>query len=42
MDGVHHLTDRIEEVWEGARARRPSRLLKPLDVSANKPAEAAE
>lgn len=37
MDGVHHLTDRIEELWAGARARRPARLLKPLEVAAGSP-----
>lgn len=30
MEGIHHLTDRIEEVWETAHARRPERLLVPL------------
>lgn len=31
MDGIHHITPRIEEVWEDARTRRPDRLLVPLD-----------
>lgn len=30
MDGVHHLTDQIEELWQNARKRRPAKLLKPL------------
>ena len=42
MDGVHHLTDRIEEVWERAAARRPARLLRPLDLAANEAVEPAE
>jgi hypothetical protein len=29
MQGIHHLTPKIEEVWEMARARRPERLLVP-------------
>ncbi|MGD1925873.1 MAG: hypothetical protein ACFB03_17050 [Paracoccaceae bacterium] len=29
MDGIHHLTDRIEEVWANARSRRPARLMVP-------------
>ncbi|MDT8343780.1 MAG: hypothetical protein RQ752_05055 [Thermohalobaculum sp.] len=31
MQGLHHITDKIEEVWEMARARRPARLLVPID-----------
>ena len=27
MDGVHHLTDQIEELWQTAHDRRPSKLL---------------
>lgn len=30
MQGIHHITDRIEEVWEMAHARRPGRLLVPV------------
>ena len=29
MQGIHHLTPKIEEVGEMARARRPERLLVP-------------
>lgn len=29
MQGIHHLTPRIEEVWDLARARRPARLMVP-------------
>ncbi len=29
MDGVHHLTDQMEELWSNARDRRPERLLVP-------------
>lgn len=39
MDGVHHLTDRIEDLWATARARRPARLLKPLELPLEEPAE---
>jgi len=35
MQGIHHLTPRIEEVWEMARARRPERLLVPLAEEEN-------
>ena len=31
MQGIHHLTPNIEEVWEMAKARRPERLLVPLE-----------
>ena len=31
MDSVHHITPEIEEVWQSAAARRPKRLLVPLD-----------
>ncbi len=34
MDGVHHLTDQIEEVWEKARERRPAKLMTPLSDGA--------
>ncbi len=27
MDGVHHLTDKIEELWQTAHDRRPKKLL---------------
>ena len=30
MQEIHHVTPRIEEVWEQAAARRPARLLVPL------------
>ena len=30
IDGVHHLTDQIEELWSNARDRRPERLMVPL------------
>jgi hypothetical protein len=30
MDGVHHLTDQIEELWRKARARRPAKLMVPM------------
>lgn len=30
MDGVHHLTDQIEELWSNARQRRPERLMVPV------------
>ena len=30
MDGVHHLTDQIEELWSNARDRRPERLMVPV------------
>lgn len=33
MQGIHHLTPNVEEVWEMARARRPERLLVPLEES---------
>jgi len=35
MQGIHHLTPKIEEVWDMARARRPERLLVPLDEYEN-------
>jgi len=35
MQGLHHITDKIEEVWQMARARRPQRLLVPLDEVEN-------
>ncbi len=31
MEGVRHITGAIEEIWEGAAARRPERLLVPLE-----------
>lgn len=31
MQGIHHLTPNIEEVWELAKARRPERLMVPLE-----------
>ena len=31
MQGIHHLTPNVEEVMEMAKARRPARLLVPLD-----------
>ena len=30
MDGVHHLTDQIEELWQKARKRRPEKLMTPI------------
>ena len=30
MQGIHHLTSEIEDVWEMAKSRRPERLLVPL------------
>lgn len=31
MEGVHHITDEIEALWEAAAARRPERLLTPVE-----------
>lgn len=30
IDGIHHLTDQLEDVWSNARARRPEKLLLPM------------
>lgn len=30
MDGVHHMTNQIEEIWSTARERRPERLMVPV------------
>jgi len=30
MDGVHHYTDQIEELWRSAHTRRPNTLMVPL------------
>ncbi len=35
MQGIHHMTPKIEEVWEMAKARRPERLLVPLTEAEN-------
>ena len=35
MQGIRHLTPKIEEVWEMAKARRPKRLLVPLTEAEN-------
>ncbi|MBS9717563.1 hypothetical protein ACFFUT_17960 [Pseudohalocynthiibacter aestuariivivens] len=34
MDGVHQLTNQIEELWMKASERRPAKLLTPLSVDA--------
>lgn len=33
MANVHHITSEIEEVWRGAEARRPERLLVPMETA---------
>ncbi|MEO1776741.1 MAG: hypothetical protein AAFS07_17515 [Pseudomonadota bacterium] len=37
MDGVHHITDDIEGLWQAAAERRPERLLSPLETAAPAP-----
>ena len=33
MDGIHHMTDQIEEIWSNARSRRPETLMTPIKAS---------